>query len=160
MNNQQWSQDDHEKHWNLDKIECHLLTEPDSCLPELFHEYLLSFLSLVNEDQLLTNNWHQTIQEWKSQLTCGIYCNTMHVSGGWSRDDQSKLIKTKTSSSLQSKATWPKPALRWCRWKIHFRHQRELSWEQRVLLACFKLGFAHIAIITQVKTHNRLCSCS
>ena len=81
MNNQQWSSDDHEKywnldgfechlltldqndhqqHWNLDDSECHLLTEPDSCLSELFHKYFLSFLALVDEDedlcvQLLTN---------------------------------------------------------------------------------------------------------
>ena len=41
-------------------LECHLLTEPDSCLSELFHKYFLSFLALVDEDedlcaQLLTN---------------------------------------------------------------------------------------------------------
>ena len=52
-------QDDHEKHWNLDNIEYHLLTEPDSCLSKLSHKYFLSFLALVDEDlcvQLLTNN--------------------------------------------------------------------------------------------------------
>ena len=120
MNNQHCSWDDHENIGILmTLLECHLLTEPDSCLSKLFHKYFLSFLARVDgklRPKLVRASSLRLLDQ-----------NLLFVDVG------EKDISSTSENCPENRNFF-------------------LTW-------CFRLGFAHIAIITQVNTHNRLCSC-
>ena len=114
----------------------------------VFSPWLMRMRIFVFNSSLTTGT-----KEWPSQLTCGFLLQ-YSVLGGWNRGHQAKfrpkLVRASSLRLLDQNLLFV---------DVGEKDISATSENCPGKRKCFRLGFAHIAIITQVKTDNRLSSC-